>query len=140
MIATGMSGRDMYEQISDDVRVRVRPVFLEEQSDPEAHRYVWAYHVQIDNLRSDRIQLLNRYWQITDGFGRVQEVRGVGVVGETPVLEAGASFDYTSGAPLTTPSGFMVGSYDMVDATGHHFEVRIPAFSLDSPYDDKKVN
>ena len=80
------------------------------------------------------MQLLTRYWKITDAQGNVQEVRGDGVVGEQPVLEPGERFEYTSGAPLPTPSGFMVGSYNMRSNTGERFDVEIPAFSLDSPH------
>jgi ApaG protein len=86
------------------------------------------------------VQLRNRYWRITDALGRVQEVRGPGVVGEQPVLEPGQSFEYTSGTPLPTPSGIMVGSYEMEAADGRAFEVAIPAFSLDSPHQPRQLN
>ena len=84
--------------------------------------------------------LRSRYWKITDGRGRIQEVRGAGVVGEQPTLAPGQSFEYTSGAPLPTPSGFMVGSYQMQASDGHLFNVEIPAFSLDSPHAPRQMH
>jgi len=87
------------------------------------------------------VQLLNRHWKITDAMGRLQEVKGAGVVGEQPILDAGQTFQYTSGTPLATPSGIMVGSYQMVRVdTGERFDVKIPAFSLDSPHDTAALN
>ena len=123
-----------------DIQVSVKPYYLDDQSAPEEDHYVWAYRVTIENRGQEKVQLLNRYWCITDGRGSVREVRGAGVVGEQPVLEPGESFEYTSGAPLTTPSGIMVGSYEMRDGAGQTFEVAIPAFSLDSPHEDGRVN
>jgi len=84
--------------------------------------------------------LVSRHWRITDALGRIQEVRGPGVVGEQPVLGPGQSFQYTSGVPLPTPSGFMVGTYNMVSTTGDHFDIEIPAFSLDSPSAERTLN
>lgn len=130
----------MYAQRTGDIVVTAQPVYLEEQSSPAEHRYVWAYRIRIENLGRETVQLLTRHWRITDANGRVQEVRGEGVVGEQPVLEPGESFEYTSGCPLSTPSGFMVGSYGMVAAGGRAFEVAIPAFSLDSPHARQSVN
>jgi ApaG protein len=130
----------MYEATTHDIKVSVQPVFLEEQSDPESHRYVWAYRVVIENQGEKTVQLLNRYWQITDSRGVIQEVEGDGVVGEQPVLKAGQAFNYTSGAPLATPGGFMVGRYGMTDMDGNRFEVDIPAFSLDSPHGRATLN
>ncbi|MFH1806086.1 MAG: Co2+/Mg2+ efflux protein ApaG [Pseudomonadota bacterium] len=130
----------MYESTTHNIRVAVQPVFLDEQSDPDSHRYIWAYRVVIENRGNQTVQLLNRHWKITDGRGTTQEVVGEGVVGEQPVLAAGERFDYTSGAPLATPSGFMVGSYEMTDMEGHHFHIAIPAFSLDSPHGRASVN
>jgi ApaG protein len=115
-------------------------MFLDEQSDPDSHRYVWAYRVVIENQGARTVQLLNRYWRITDSRGSTQEVRGSGVVGEQPVLAGGESFNYTSGAPLATPSGFMVGTYEMADMDGNRFDIEIPAFSLDSPHSQRTVN
>ncbi len=128
----------MYSETTRSIRVTVKPVYLDEQSAPEDNHYVWAYHVRIENESRETVQLMNRYWQITDAMGRIQEVRSAGVVGEQPVLKPGGSYEYTSGTPLPTPSGIMRGSYEMEDDRGDRFNVAIPAFSLDSPY--QKVN
>ncbi len=130
----------MYEAITDGVRVSVTPYFLEDQSNPSDDHYVWAYSVSIQNESAQVVQLLNRYWRITDAFGISQEVRGPGVVGEQPVLQPGESFEYTSGTPLTTPSGIMVGTYEMVQPNGEAFDVAVPAFSLDSPHQAIQLN
>ena len=118
---------------TDGILVRVRPSFLAAQSDPDEGRWVWAYQVEIVNLSGGPVQLVARRWTITDALGRVEEVRGPGVVGEQPVIEPGDSYAYVSGCPLTTPSGSMVGAYFMQDAEGRMFEAAIPAFSLDVP-------
>ncbi len=130
----------MYTETTHDIRVAVQPIYLDEQSSPEDSHYVWAYQVRIENRGRETVQLLNRYWHITDAVGRVQEVRGPGVVGEQPVLAPGEAFEYTSGCPLATPSGIMVGSYEMQRDDGQRFEVSIPAFSLDSPHHSGRVN
>jgi len=130
----------MYCATTHAIQITVKPTYLDEQSTPSDNHYVWAYQVEIKNLGQDTVQLRNRYWQITDSFGRTQEVRGAGVVGEQPRLEPGESFEYTSGTPLSTPSGIMVGSYEMERNNGERFEVDIPAFSLDSPYQQKQVH
>jgi ApaG protein len=130
----------MYEKVTNDISISVRPYYLEEQSAPDEDRFVWAYRVNIENKGSETVQLLNRYWRITDKLGRLQEVRGPGVVGEQPVLKPGESFEYTSGCPLPTPSGIMVGCYEMTTLGGTRFSVDIPAFSLDSPYDTASIN
>jgi ApaG protein len=130
----------MYSATTHSIRVTVNPIYLEDQSSPEDDHYVWAYQVEIENLGSDVVQLLSRYWHITDSNGRVQEVRGIGVVGEQPILNPGESFNYTSGTPLPTPSGIMSGSYGMERHSGERFEVEIPAFSLDSPHQPKRLN
>lgn len=123
----------MYERITRGIRVTVRPEFLEEQSKPDESYFVWAYTIVIENLGRETVTLRTRYWKITDSTGRSQEVRGAGVVGEQPTLRPGESFQYTSGAPLTTASGFMVGAYQMETDAGEAFNVEIPAFSLDGP-------
>ncbi len=128
-----MASSSEYEAITHGVAVRVRPLFLAEQSEPDEGRWVWAYHIQIENRREDAVQLLARHWTITDALGRVEEVRGPGVIGEQPVIEPGQVHAYASGCPLGTASGSMVGSYMMQDADGQPFEIRIPAFSLDVP-------
>ena len=107
---------------------------------PEKAAIVWAYRVTIDNQSDEFVKLLSRYWQITDGTGRIEEVRGAGVVGEQPELNPGDSYQYTSGCPLSTPSGIMVGNYTMRNERGETFEVDIPAFSLDLPGKSRTVN
>ena len=127
-----------YSAETEGVVVRVRPSYLAGQSDPAESRWVWAYQVEIVNLSGGPVQLVARRWTITDALGRVEEVRGPGVVGEQPVIEPGDSYAYASGCPLTTPSGSMVGAYFMQDAEGRMFEAAIPAFSLDVP-DSRRV-
>jgi ApaG protein len=124
----------MYSEITRSIKVTVNPFYLEDHSFPSENHFEWAYQVRIENLGRETVQLRRRHWRITDGMGRQQEVRGPGVVGEEPVLAPGESFEYTSGTPLATPSGIMVGSYEMETRAGESFEVAIPAFSLDSPY------
>lgn len=129
----------MYEDETSGVVIRVEPEFLEEQSDPDEDRFVWAYRVEIENRSAEPLQLIGRYWCITDGYGQMNEVHGAGVIGETPTINPGESFCYTSGAPLPTPSGIMVGRYKMMTTRGEAFEARIPAFSLDSPFDTTRL-
>ncbi|MEW5424921.1 Co2+/Mg2+ efflux protein ApaG [Amorphus sp. 3PC139-8] len=123
----------MYEATTRNLRVTVSPQYLEDESAPDQGRYIWAYTIEIANEGAETVQLINRYWHITDASGHVEEVRGPGVVGEQPVLAPGEAFTYTSGCPLGTPSGIMVGIYEMETADGERFEVDIPAFSLDLP-------
>jgi ApaG protein len=130
----------MYEKVTRNICVSVRPFYLEEQSSPEEERFVWAYRVNIENRSEDTVQLLERHWRITDKRGHLQEINGPGVIGEQPVLKPGESFEYTSGCPLDTPSGIMAGSYEMGTAEGQRFEIEIPAFSLDSSYDTAAIN
>ncbi len=130
----------MYEQTTRHIHIRVVPQFLDHQSEPEAGRFVWSYTISVENRSGDTVKLLTRHWIITDGLGRKQDVRGDGVVGEQPVMRPGDRFEYTSGCPLPTPSGVMSGSYGMTNQKGEHFDVAIPAFSLDSPYDVHSVN
>lgn len=130
----------MYAETTKGIRVQVQPTYLDDQSEPDHGYFVWAYSVKIENQGDETVQLLNRYWHITDGHGRVQEVRGPGVVGEQPVLAPGESFEYTSGTPLSSPSGIMVGSYEMVTTEGRRFDVAIPAFSLDTPERSASLN
>ena len=130
----------MYEQVTRSIRVRVRPEYLEAQSAPEEGRFFWSYTVEIVNEGSETVQLRSRYWRITDANGHVEEVRGPGVVGKTPVLGPGESFEYTSGCPLRTTSGIMAGSYQMTKTNGTLFDVAIPAFSLDSPFARRSLN
>jgi ApaG protein len=128
----------MYRAVTRNIEVTVSPRFLPDRSSAEKNYYFWAYTIEISNLGKSTVQLRTRHWRITDGLGRMQEVRGAGVVGEQPVLEPGASFEYTSGVPLPTPSGFMAGTYGMVTPDGEQFDIDIPAFSLDGP-DSRRV-
>ena len=130
----------MYQTTTRSIEVTVKPFYLEDQSSPREDHFVWAYWVRIENQGQETVRLRNRHWKITDALGRMQEVRGPGVVGEQPSLEPGEVFEYTSGTPLSTPSGIMVGSYEMEDAGGGKFDVEIPAFSLDSPHEGAKIN
>ncbi len=130
----------MYEATTRGIRIRVTPHYLEDQSSPDESEFFWAYTIDIANESEETVQLRSRVWRITDGLGQTEEVRGPGVVGETPFIQPGASFTYTSGCPLRTPSGIMVGSYQMADAQGVLFDVAIPAFSLDSPFVVRSVN
>jgi ApaG protein len=130
----------MYSAITREIRVQVEPIYLDDQSEPDDAQYVWAYRVQIENEGTETVQLLTRYWHITDGVGRVQEVRGAGVVGEQPVLNPGESYEYTSGTPLPTPSGIMKGSYQMRTPAGEKFDIEVPAFSLDCPHETRRLN
>ncbi len=130
----------MYSETTRAIRVVVKPTYLEDQSSPTENRYVWAYHVRIENQGGETVQLRCRHWRITDAIGRIQEVKGPGVVGEQPVLGPGQSFEYTSGTPLATPSGIMVGTYEMETPAGECFDVVVPPFSLDSPHQPRRLN
>src|SRR6266849_5900759 len=130
----------MYRAVTRNIAVTVSPRFKPEHSSNQEGRYFWAYTIEITNRGDTTVQLKTRHWVITDGVGQRQEVRGAGVVGEEPVLEPGASFEYTSGVPLPTPSGFMVGTYGMVSSGGERFDIAIPPFSLDSPEAKRTIN
>jgi len=130
----------MYERVTRGIRVSVRPNYLEDQSDPGEGRFVWAYTVRIDNDSGDVVRLRTRHWRITDAQGVTEEVAGDGVVGEQPEIRPGEGFEYTSGAPLPTPSGLMVGRYGMETRDGEAFDVDIPAFSLDSPHELRQIH
>lgn len=130
----------MYELMTREIVVRVAPEFMAEDSVPEDNYYVWTYRVEIENCGTETIQLCTRQWQIIDAMGKTEDVYGQGVVGEQPVLGPGDGFEYSSGAPLTTPSGLMAGSYTVQTATGELFDVRVPAFSLDSPHETSRLN
>jgi ApaG protein len=118
---------------SGPVTVRVSVSYLPEQSEPQRGRWFWAYHVRIENGGDQPVQLLTRRWIITDGRGARHSVEGEGVVGEQPVIQPGASYDYVSGCPLATTSGAMQGSYRMVGADGVTFDAAIPQFALVAP-------
>ena len=130
----------MYQALTRNIEVTVTPQYLPERSSPESNEYFWAYTIEIINRGTDTVQLRTRHWRIIDAMGRRQEVRGAGVVGKQPVLKPGESFEYTSGVPLPTPSGFMTGSYGMVSANGEPFDIAIPTFSLDSPEGQRTLN
>jgi ApaG protein len=148
MVATSVSpakpsagrGATAYSATTRSIKVVVKPFYLEDQSSPPEDHYVWAYHVRIENHGPETVQLRRRHWRITDAMGRQQEVKGAGVVGEQPILKPGEAFEYTSGTPLPTPSGIMVGSYEMETKAGESFAVAIPAFSLDSPHQAIRLN
>ncbi len=130
----------MYERVTRGIRVAVEPAYLDDQSDPEEGQYLWSYTVTIENNGPEPVQLLSRYWHITDAMGHIQEVRGPGVVGAQPVIDPGKTFQYTSGCPLSTASGHMVGTYQMKSASGEAFEAEIPPFILESPHERRQVH
>jgi ApaG protein len=129
-----------YRAVTRQIEVKVVPRFMPERSSPENGYYFWAYTITLTNLGRETVQLKTRYWRITDAQGRRQEVRGAGVVGEEPVLKPGENFEYTSGVPLPTASGFMTGNYGMITAAGEEFDIDIPAFSLDTPQRERTIN
>jgi ApaG protein len=135
-----MSLESPYTQTTNFVKTTVLPVYLSHQSSPEDDQYFWAYHICIENLGRETIQLCTRHWIILDAYGYRQEIKGEGVVGEMPTLKPGESFEYTSGTPLSTASGIMMGYYEMKKLNGETFLVDIPAFSLDSPHQPVLLN
>ena len=130
----------MYKETTRSITITVVPTYLDDQSSPEDSHYVWKYHIRIENNGEETVQLRTRHWRITDSMGRVQEVRGPGVVGAQPVIAPGESFEYTSGCPLDTASGVMSGRYQMKAASGESFEAEIPAFLLESPFERRQVH
>ncbi|MBV9531291.1 MAG: Co2+/Mg2+ efflux protein ApaG [Bradyrhizobium sp.] len=130
----------MYRAVTRHIEVTVQPNFMPERSSAENSRFFWSYTIVITNTGDETVQLHTRHWIITDASGRRQEVRGEGVVGEQPVLAPGERFEYTSGVPLTTASGFMTGHYQMISETGERFEIEVPTFSLDCPDGRRVVN
>ena len=130
----------MYTAVTRNIQITALPEFLPDKSSPETGQYFWAYTIEIVNLGEGTVQLTHRRWTITDANGVVQEVAGRGVIGEQPVLNPGETFRYTSGVPLTTPSGIMSGAYRMIREDGHVFDAEIPAFSLDSPFVKRVLN
>ncbi|MEN9873874.1 MAG: hypothetical protein RL186_771 [Pseudomonadota bacterium] len=133
-------GLNAYEALTHGIRVSVTPEFVGADPDAAPARFVWAYHVTIENLSDITVQLTARAWHIVDGLGRTQSVNGPGVVGEQPILKQGDSFTYSSSCPLPTPSGLMSGHYLMRTESGTQIQVQIPPFSLDSPYDTPIIN
>ena len=132
--------KPMYRAVTRQIEVTVEPNFMPERSSEAELRYFWSYTIVITNAGPETVQLRTRHWIITDATGRTQEVRGEGVVGEQPTLGPGERFQYTSGVPLPTSSGFMTGRYQMVTDRGERFEIDIPTFSLDSPQARRTLN
>jgi ApaG protein len=130
----------MYRSTTRAIQISVEPSYLEAESAPGEGRFFWAYTIEIANLGEETVQLRSRFWRITDAAGRTEEVRGPGVIGKQPTLRPGETFRYTSGCPLPTSSGFMVGTYQMQTDTGEMFIVDIPAFSLDMPGPKRVLN
>ena len=130
----------MYTATTQAIKVSVESQYLPDQSDPAKSQYVWAYQVRIENHGKVAVQLRSRHWRITDGLGQMREVKGPGVVGKTPLLQPGEVFEYTSGTPLSTPSGIMSGTYQMVTDSGEKFDIEIPTFSLDTPNAGRRLN
>ena len=123
----------MYRAKTGNFEVCVEPIYLDAQSEPDLPRFVWAYRVRIENEGNEPARLMSRHWEIVDGLGRREVVDGAGVVGKTPLIAPGSSFEYHSGCPLETPHGTMRGHYTMVDDAGRSFDIEIPPFSLDLP-------
>lgn len=132
----------MYSKTTHGIKVSVYVSFLEDDSRPEKNDYLWAYRVHLENQSDIAVRLTHRHWRITDAVGRIHDVFGEGVIGQTPTLQPKESFEYTSGTPLPTPSGIMVGTYTMLtlEGEGRTLSVEIPAFSLDSPYDLRSIH
>src|ERR1700722_6856152 len=128
-----MANRIPYKAITKEIAVSVVPTYLEAESSPSNSQYLWAYSVTIENQGRETVQLLSRHWMITNARGGLTGGKGPGVVGEQPVLKPGEGYQYTSGAPLNTPSGMMGGAYQMESESGERFDIEIPTFSLDRP-------
>ena len=122
------------------IEITVLPEFVPERSDAAEGQFFWAYTVEIANLGDVTVQVTARHWKITDANGKLEEVKGAGVVGEQPVLKPGEIFRYTSGCPLTTSSGIMSGTYRVIDESGAAFDAAVPTFSLDSPFTQRVLN
>ncbi len=135
-----MLTNNSYSETTHSIKVSVKPTYLERESYPYREHYTWAYSVTLENEGDETVQLISRHWRITDGNGVLKEIKGSGVVGEQPVLKPSSSFSYTSGTLLSTPTGIMQGSYDMVNDSGKKFSIKIPAFSLDSSEQLAKPN
>lgn len=121
------------ETVTEGIRVRVWSSYVPERSEPDESQWFFAYRIQISNEGGETAQLISRHWIITDANGRVEEVKGPGVIGKQPVLRPGESFEYTSACPLTTPFGTMEGTYQMIGENGRRFDATIAPFSLAEP-------
>jgi len=140
VVTQSLEGAAMYRAVTNSIRVSVKPQFLPERTSPDEPIFFWAYEIEITNKGDVAVQLLSRRWVIVDAIGQEEVVEGLGVVGEQPLLEPGEAYTYTSGVPLSTPTGIMSGTYLMVARDGRQFEVDIPAFSLDSPHMKPTLN
>lgn len=129
-----------YKATTSKVEIQVMVMFLEDESSEDENQYLWAYIIKIKNKNDERVHLKRRFWRIIDKLGNAQEISGEGVVGEQPIIEPGETFEYSSAVPLTTPSGLMGGYYEMERKGGATFQVTIPTFSLDSPYESVIIN
>ena len=134
--------KDIYsfERTTDEISVSVTPVFMDEESNPEKHFYLWAYQVRIENQGKTAITILDRQWHVIDAMGTTQDIAGTGVFKDKTSLNPGDSFEYTNTIPLSTTSGFMTGKYDIEKEQGVFTEIEAPTFSLDSPYDRRILN
>lgn len=130
----------MFSKVTNSIKVTAVPQFLEQHSEPDEDHFVWAYTIHLENNGNETVQLINRHWKITDAHGLTQEVRGKGVIGEQPILKPGEAYRYTSGTALGTSSGIMLGEYEMTTPAGARFNIEVPAFSLDSPYQVLRPN
>jgi ApaG protein len=128
-----MSDIQTYKETTNYISVSVSPEYLHQQSEPSDNHFTWAYHVHIENSGSISIQVLARHWKVTDIKGQSHEIVGDGLVGKQPVLKSGEVFQYSSGTPLSTPSGFMSGSFLLISEGGELFNAQVPSFSLDIP-------
>ena len=129
-----------YTEVTKNIRVSVKTNFLSDQSDVENSLWVWSYHILIENNGNNKVQLIDRYWKITDATGIIKEVKGSGVIGEQPTIKPGEFFEYTSGTPLNKSSGFMSGNYRMINENNESFFIDVPVFSLDIPSVQKILN
>ena len=129
-----------YTEVTKNIRVSVKTNFLSDQSDIENSLWVWSYQILIENNGNDKVQLIDRYWKITDATGIIKEVKGSGVIGEQPTIKPGEFFEYTSGTPLNKSSGFMSGNYRMINENNESFFIDVPIFSLDIPSVQKILN
>ena len=129
-----------YTEVTKNIRVSVKTNFLSDQSDTENSLWVWSYHILIENNGNNKVQLIDRYWKITDATGIIKEVKGSGVIGEQPTIKPGEFFEYTSGTPLNKSSGFMSGNYRMINENNESFFIDVPIFSLDVPSVQKILN
>ena len=129
-----------FSSSTNGIDVSVVPEYLVEHSDSATHQFVWAYHVAIKNSSNHSIQILSRHWKITDSNGLKQEIVGEGLVGRKPILRPGEAFDYSSGTPLKTPSGFMSGQFHAISEACGRFKIEVPAFALDGPLTFEKIH